>query len=77
MRNRKQKDIAGLKYNRLTAIKFSHREKDKLYWDFLCSCGNEKVLGKKDVTSGNSKSCGCLIKEAAVRNGIRRSNGNL
>ena len=27
----------------------------------LCGCGNYKILGKSEVMSGNTKSCGCLF----------------
>ncbi len=55
---------AGDKYNRLTAIKFDHRDKNNnLYWLFRCSCGNEKVIQVNHVKSGDTKSCGCLSRE--------------
>ena len=58
---------AGDKYNRLTAIKFSHKKGTGQYWLFRCDCGNEKVIYVNDVKSGHTKSCGCL------RKGLRRN----
>jgi len=60
----KSKDITGKKFNRWTAIKKT--SKDKLgYWKwiFKCDCGNEKELSISTVSSGASKSCGCLKME--------------
>ena len=51
----------GDKYNRLTAVKFSHIGKSyKQYWLFKCDCGKEKVIYVYKVKSGDTKSCGCL-----------------
>lgn len=36
---------------------------------YRCTCGNEKVLARRDVRSGRVKSCGCLNDELrATRN---------
>lgn len=61
-------DITGKKFFRLTAIKFSHRDKSgNHYWLFKCKCGNEKLISKSCAISGHSKSCGCLHKELVVQ----------
>ena len=52
------------KYNKLTAIKFSHRNKrSKMFWLFRCDCGVEKVIRVDGVISGHTKSCGCLQRK--------------
>ena len=62
----------GDKFNRLTAIRFDHRDKRcQLYWLFRCSCGNEKVIRVDSVKGGNVKSCGCLLKEVASKSLIK------
>ncbi|KKL98364.1 hypothetical protein LCGC14_1825160 [marine sediment metagenome] len=62
----KAKDITGQKFNRLTAISFSHKNNyGTSYWLFKCDCGVEKAMGKAGVISGHAKSCGCLQKEKA------------
>jgi len=56
------------KYNRLTAVRFIKRNKNrKQYWLFHCECGSEKVIEISNVKSGNTKSCGCLQKEVASK----------
>lgn len=53
----------GDKYNKLTAIKFSHKDKKSCqFWLFRCDCGNEKVIWVNNVKRGNTKACGCLYK---------------
>ena len=64
-------DITGKKYNKLTAIKFSHRAKAGYCWFFRCDCGNEKVIRKDSVVSGATKSCKCLLKEKSAERGYR------
>ena len=61
-RNLKPIIKAGDKYNRLTAIKFSHKAKTNQHWLFKCDCGNEKIISVSYVKSGATKSCGCLRK---------------
>jgi len=54
----------GKKYNRLTVINFSHKDdKSRNWYVFECVCGNLRTLHTGNVTSGNTKSCGCLAKD--------------
>ena len=56
----------GDKQNKLTLIKRTGFSKygDRFYKTglFQCECGNDKVVIIKNVTSNNSKSCGCNYK---------------
>lgn len=52
-------DIAGQKFNKLTAVKKVEGLKHPS-WLFRCDCGNEKIIIKAGVKSGQTKSCGCL-----------------
>lgn len=57
-------DVTGNKYSRLTAIRFSHKQKPRNhYWVFKCDCGNEKIIKKTHVTNGKTLSCGCYSQE--------------
>ena len=54
----------GDKYNRLTAIKFSHKNKKyNQYWLFECDCGNKRIIRVGSVKNEDTKSCGCLMKK--------------
>lgn len=67
MKGKKPKDHTGLKYNRLTAIKYTHNGKRGRHWDFQCECGTTKNIYLYDVVTGQSKSCGCLAIEQYKR----------
>ena len=66
------KDHTNEVYGRLTVIKFIERKDCKSYWKCKCNCGNEIVVPITYLTSGDTRSCGCLKKEI-VRN---RSKNN-
>ncbi len=54
----------GDRYNRLTILSFHHSDKRwRKHYLCRCDCGNEKVIQGTLITSGNTKSCGCLSKE--------------
>jgi len=54
----------GTKINRLTILKLDHIDKRWRRWYLCrCDCGVEKVIQGSSITSGNTKSCGCLGTE--------------
>ena len=60
MRKSRKIDISGLKFNKLTALEFSHYDKRfYTYWKFKCDCGKEAIRQKCRVTNGKTASCGC------------------
>lgn len=62
---RPPKDITGMKYGRLTPVRFDHYDdRRRAVWLFKCDCGNEVLLPATSVTNGKTTSCGCG-KEAA------------
>ena len=66
----KQRDISGQKFGDLTALFFEYRNKNhQHFWRFRCECGNEVILRKSSVTSGNTKRCSeCARKRKAIAN---------
>jgi hypothetical protein len=62
-RSRRIKNIAGQVFGRLTARAVAGRDKSgSCTWLCSCECGNEKVVSISSLTSGFTKSCGCLHK---------------
>jgi ribosomal protein S27E len=53
----------GQTYNRLTVIGHSDNSG---YSKVRCECGKEKEVGNYELTSGKTKSCGCIQKETNV-----------
>lgn len=60
---KKIKDYTNLKFGRLTVLQFIQRKERKSYWKCICDCGKEVVLPITYLTTGDTKSCGCLRKE--------------
>lgn len=55
------KDLTGLRFGKLTAIKLSGRDsKGRLMWLCRCDCGNEKAIRATSLAQGLTKSCGCI-----------------
>ncbi len=63
------KNRAGQKYGRLTFLSFAGiSSTHHALWLCRCDCGNENTFKGSDVVSGNTKSCGCLIKDVLRNN---------
>lgn len=63
-------DMAGKKFGRLTVIE-PLGDPDKIHtkWRCICECGNTVTPRCDGLRAGNSKSCGCMQKEAAAASG--------
>lgn len=62
----KAMDITGQKFGFLTAISVSKKQGNKIRkWICKCECGNEIEVRVADLTSGNTKSCGCYQRRKA------------
>jgi len=66
----KSRDITGMKFGRLTVIRFDHHKQYKKgkheYWLCKCNCGNKKLINKNALLKGSIVSCGCFRKEQVV-----------
>lgn len=60
-----KKDLAGKSFERLLVIECTGRNaRQRQYlWLCLCSCGNQTVVTGIRLTTGRTKSCGCLQKD--------------
>lgn len=60
----KIRDITGKKFGRLTVLRQEGIDKwGKRIWLCKCVCGNTKIVRTEALTSGDTKSCGCLLHE--------------
>ncbi|EMQ1359360.1 hypothetical protein KWL52_006800 [Clostridioides difficile] len=66
----KPNDLTNKKFGRLTAIKSTNKKaKSGHYiWICKCDCGNEIEVIESSLTTGKTRSCGCLQKEAMRKN---------
>src|SRR6267378_4520400 len=56
-------DITGTKYGRWTVLGRGPNSNKNKMWFCRCECGNERLIQYSALSSGDSKSCGCLRRE--------------
>lgn len=56
-------DLAGKRFGRLVAMESTVNAGRSTAWRCLCDCGNETIVRTSSLTSGATKSCGCLSAE--------------
>ncbi len=61
------KDLTGKRFGRLVVTHLDGRKEDRhnrpLLWGCECDCGNKALVVSGDLTSGDTKSCGCYLEE--------------
>ena len=62
----KCKDIAGLKFGRLTAIEIVKTPVIATQWECVCDCGNKTIASLGNLMNGHTKSCGCYSTECIL-----------
>lgn len=62
-------DLVGEKFGRLTVIGFEGVKDRKSRWKCVCECGLTVVVSGNNLRSGNTKSCGCMKRDAAAATG--------
>jgi hypothetical protein len=71
----KADNLIGRVFHRLTVVSRAPNRgtgtKTKAQWHCKCACGKLATLAGYSLKSGNTKSCGCLKREANIRNGKR------
>lgn len=76
-----KEDLTGRKFERLTVIKQVEDYIDKngnhlAQWLCKCDCGNEIIVKGKSLKSKNTKSCGCMVIESAIKKITKYNNDN-
>ena len=66
----RHRDIAGQKFGRWTVLGLAGRTKyRKALWKCRCECGRERLVATGSLTTGQSRSCGCLrVDTCATQN---------
>jgi hypothetical protein len=59
-------DLTGRRFARWTVTGLSHQVGKMLYWHCVCDCGTKRAVFGADLKRGTSKSCGCLVHDAAI-----------
>ena len=62
-------DMIGKKFGRLLVLNIAGRDKTggSIKYNCVCDCGTEKVISGSSLRSGNTKSCGCFMREQASK----------
>lgn len=59
-------DITGMRFGRLTAVRPTDmRSGGFIVWECKCDCGATAFVKRGALISGNTRSCGCLLRETA------------
>ena len=72
-------NLVGKRYGRLVVLLLAPKLSpgDVIRWLCLCDCGNEAVVSRLELRSGDTKSCGCLGSESkktiALKHGHTRN----
>jgi len=67
-----KKDLKGVRFGRLLAIKTTRNQEGVLVWECLCDCGETSYVKRNELTRSNrpgTKSCGCLSRERKTTQG--------
>lgn len=62
----KIRDLTGQVFGKLTVVSFAgsgSSNRRRAMWLCKCECGNEKTVAGYKLTSGRTKSCGCLFSK--------------
>lgn len=62
-------DLTGQRFGRLTVLGWAGYSKPNAAWVCRCDCGGGKVAYSHNLTSGRTRSCGCLNLENLSKSG--------
>jgi hypothetical protein len=64
----KIKDLAGIRFGRLTVLKMIGQLDTRAVWRCRCDCGGIAIVRGAYLTTNRTKSCGCLRREVGLKN---------
>ena len=56
-------DLTGQRFGRLVVLEYAGQTGKRSMWKCRCDCGNITVVRTSSLKSGNTKSCGCGMKD--------------
>lgn len=64
----RRKDLSGVKFGWLTAVRYSGKRTKHLspVWECVCKCGNVCHESAYRLACGNAVSCGCMVKTRKI-----------
>ncbi len=77
-KNVPRRNLVGDVFGRLTVIRFSHFNWNRVsYWDCVCECGEKRTVDISSLRKGHTRSCGCLVREHCRASAIARRQGGI
>lgn len=69
-------DLVGQRFNQLLVLRETSMRPSSgiIIWECKCDCGKYTNVRASDLITGNTKSCGCLRDEIAIKNLIKQQN---
>ena len=58
--DRTRKNITGQKFGLLTVIDIAYSDKNNVYWNCICDCGERCIVNGTSLRSETTISCGCI-----------------
>lgn len=72
----KRLDLTGQRFERLTVLSIAKTERGHRRWNCICECGKKLVVNRSNLTSGHTRSCGCLktelLEASPIKHGQKR-----
>jgi hypothetical protein len=66
-------NLIGKRYGKLTVVERTHSTKSgESVWICLCDCGKSTTVTGSNLTTENTKSCGCLRIEKSIKTAKER-----
>ena len=76
--SKKLPDLTGEHFGRWTVIEYAGRgNHGEVQYKCRCDCGTERIIRRTSLTSGNSRSCGCLSRDTAKERGITHGDSKI
>ena len=68
-------DLTGKIFGRLTVERNIGRHKTRLQiiWECKCECGNRTIVAGNELREGETKSCGCLIRDVLIKQNTKHN----
>lgn len=72
---KRNNDLSNSRFGKLIVLgPTKKRIGNKIVWHCICDCGKEKFVQTDSLKGGLTKSCGCIQKEFASKNGKKRKS---
>lgn len=65
--DRARTKLLGERFGRLVVNNFSHVDnRGQMFWECICDCGQTAIVCGSNLTSGQTRSCGCYQRDTAA-----------